>query len=123
LTDREFQEEFIYPLYRINREAFRTRKSYVGKESTRWTWISCPHIADENELEKIYLNCDPIFLSEGFVTCKHCLNIVPSSSIFMQALLECEPMTDEQLQQRVIDHLYPINHDVLEAVRHYDRQI
>jgi hypothetical protein len=118
MTDGGFQRAFVDSLYSINREAFRTKKSNCSMESTRWTWISCSHIANQGELEKLYSSCSPIFLSEGFVTCNDCLNVVPTSSIFMQAFLDCEPMTDEQLQHRVIDQLYPINREVLDAIGH-----
>jgi hypothetical protein len=39
----------------------------------------------------------------------------------VQTLLDCEAMTDEQLQERIITLLYPINHDVLSYVGHYRR--
>ena len=121
MTDRGFQNGFIEPLYKINREFLRTRKSVVRTESTRRAWLGCAHVADEAELVRIYSNCIPIFLHEGSVACYDCFDPVPSSSIFQPASDGCETMTDGQLQNRVIDRLYPVNRLLLEAVGHYDR--
>jgi len=119
MTDRRFQEDFIDPLFQINREVFRTRRNYPGEETTRWTWISCPEVSKEGQLEELYKRCNPIFFQEGFVTCNDCLGIVPSASLYLQALMDCEAMTDAQLQERVIDQLFPVNRKVLEALGHY----
>ena len=121
MTDRRFQEEFIDPLLQINREVFRTRRNYTGEETTRWTWISCSHVSRGQHLEGLYTRCNPIFFHEGFVTCNDCSEVVPSASLYMQTLLDCEAMTDDQLQERVIDRLYPINREVLESVGHFKR--
>jgi hypothetical protein len=119
MTDRRFQEDFIDPLFQINKEVFRTRREYTGEESTRWTWIGCPHVAQEKQLQGLYTSCNPIFFYEGFVTCTECTEVVPSASPYLQTLMDCEAMTDCELQRRVIDRLYPINREVLEAVGHY----
>jgi hypothetical protein len=121
MTDRRFQEDFIDPLFQINREIFRTRRNYTAEETSRWTWIICPDICKEGQLEGLYGRCNPIFFHEGFVTCNECFGIVPSASLYLQTLMDCEAMTDDQLQERVIDHLYPINRKILEAVGHFGR--
>jgi hypothetical protein len=121
MTDRNFQDDFIAPLFQINREVFRTIRNYTCEESTQWTWISCPHVCKEGQLEGLYTKCNPIFFHEGFVTCNECRYVIPSASLYLQTLLDCEAMTDAQLQERVIDQLFPINREVLEAVGHYDR--
>jgi len=121
MTDRRFQEDFIDPLFQINREVFRTRRNYTGEETTQWTWIGCPHVSKAEQLEGLYTTCKPIFFHEGFVTCNECRDVVPTASLYLQTLLECEAMTDDQLQDRVIDRLYPINREVLEAVGHFKR--
>jgi len=121
MTDRRFQEDFIDPLFQINRDVFRARRNYAGQETTRWTWITCSHVSKGGQLERLYTRCNPIFFHEGFVTCNDCNEIVPSASLYLQTLLNCEAMTDSQLQQRVINQLYPINREVLESVGHYKR--
>jgi hypothetical protein len=122
MTDKRFQEEFIDPLFLINKEVFRTRRDAYGQESTRWTWVSCPHVAGEGRLEELYTRCGPIFFYEGFVSCAECNGVLPSASLYLQTLLDCEAMTDDQLQDRVIAPLYPINRGALEAVGHYSRR-
>ncbi len=122
MTDKQFQDEFIDPLMLINKEVFRTRRNCYGQETTQWTWIACPHVSKEGRLEELYARCSPIFLYEGFVSCTECNDVLPSSSLYLQTLLDCEAMTDEQLQDKIIDPLYPINRGVLEAVGHYRRR-
>jgi hypothetical protein len=121
MTDQMFQENFIDPLIQINREVFRTKRKLTGEDTTQWTWIGCPHVSKEGQLESLYTGCDPVFFYEGFVTCNDCIEVVPTASLYLQTLLECEAMTDDQLQDRVIDQLYPINRTTMEAVRHYKR--
>jgi hypothetical protein len=121
LTDKSFQELFINSLLKINREVFRTRRNYTIEETTQWTWISCPHVSREGELQELYTGCNPIFFHEGFVTCNECRDVIPSASLYLQTLLDCEALTDNQLQEKVINHLYPINREVLEAVGHFKR--
>jgi hypothetical protein len=121
MTDQMFQENFIDPLIQINREVFRTKRKLTGEDTTQCTWIGCPHVSKEGQLESLYTGCDPVFFYEGFVTCNDCIEVVPTASLYLQTLLECEAMTDDQLQDRVIDQLYPINRTTMEAVRHYKR--
>jgi hypothetical protein len=121
MTDKRFQEDFIDPLFQINRKVFRTKRKLTGEDTTQWTWIGCPHVSKEGQLESLYTSCSPVFFYEGFVTCNDCSEVVPTASLYLQTLLECEAMTDDQLQERVIDQLYPINTKVLEAVGHYIR--
>jgi len=121
MTDLRFQEDFIDPLLQINRKVFRTKRNLTGEDTTQWTWTCCPHVSMEGQLEILYTNYDPIFFYEGYVTCNDCSEVVPTASLYLQTLLECEAMTDDQLQGKVIDQLYPINREIMEAVRHYKR--
>ena len=121
LTGKGFQEDFIDPLFQINRKVFKTKRNLTGEDTSQWTWIGCPHVSKEGQLESLYTGCSPFFFYEGFVTCNDCIEVVPTASLYLQTLLECEAMTDDQLQDRVIDQLYPINRGVLEAVGHYKR--
>lgn len=118
MTDQRFQEDFIDPLFQINREVFRTRRNYTGAETTQWTWISCSHVSKEKQLERLYTKCNPIFFHGGYVTCNDCNEVVPSASLYLQTLLDCEAMTDDQMQERVVDHLCSVNSMVLNSVRH-----
>jgi hypothetical protein len=119
MTDWKFQGDFIDPLFQINRKVFRTKRNPTGEDTTQWTWTCCPHVSKEGQLESLYTGCKPVFFYEGFVACNDCIEAVPTASLYLQTLLECEAMTDDQLQDRVIDQLYPINREIMEAVRHY----
>lgn len=121
LTDRGFQQDFVQPLFQVNKEAFRTRNNLSGNETTCWTWIGCPHVSRPDDLQQMYANCKPIFFQEGFITCNDCLNVFPSASMYLQILLGCEAMTDTELQERVFKQLYPINRSIVTAVRSYSR--
>jgi hypothetical protein len=122
MTDLRFQENFIDPLFQINRKAFRAKRNLTGKDTSQWTWTCCPHVSKEGQLESLYTGCKPVFFYEGFVTCNDCIEVVPTANLYLQTLLECEALTDDQLQEGIIDQLYPINRAVLEAVGHYKRQ-
>ncbi len=121
MTDRKFQEDFIAPLFQINRKLLRIKRNLTGEGTTHWNWTCCPHVSKEGQLENLYTSCNPIFFCEGFVACNDCIEVVPTASQYLETLLGCEAMTDDQLQKRVIDQLYPINRGVLEAVGHYKR--
>jgi hypothetical protein len=122
MTDKMLQEDLIDPLFQINREVFKIRQSYTIEEKTQWTWTCCPHVCKEGQLEELYTKCNPIFFHEGFVTCNECRQVIPSASLYLQSMLNCEAMTDAQLQQRIIDQLFPINRAALGAVGFYGRQ-
>jgi hypothetical protein len=121
LTDEKFQEDFIDPLFQINRKSFSANNNLTAEDTSQWTWTCCPHVSKEGQLESLYMGCNPVFFYESFVTCNDCIEVVPTASLYLQTLLECEALTDDQLQEVVIDQLYPINLAVLEAVGHYKR--
>lgn len=119
LTDRKFQKAFIDPLLQVNEEIIRTERNYMGDKTTQWTWMSCPHVAQEGQLEGLYRSCIPIFFHEGFGTCNDCIKAIPSAEPYMKTLPGFVAMTDDQLQEKVIDRLYPINRGILVDVEHF----
>ena len=121
MTDKTFQEDFIGPLVQINKQVFKTRRNFTGAEMTRWIWVGCSHVVKVEQLEELYTSCNPIFFHEGFVTCNECKDVIPTASLYLQTLMECEAITDDQLQEQVIDRLYPINREILEAVGHFKK--
>jgi len=121
MTDQRFQEDFIDPLFQINREVFKPKRNLAREGASRWTWTSCSHVSKGGQLAGLYTRCTPIFFYEGFVTCNDCTEVVPSASLYLQTLLDCEALTDDQLQERVVDQLYLINSKVLKSVRDYGR--
>jgi hypothetical protein len=121
MTDRGFQKDFIEPLIKSNREFVKSRNQVSWNEQSQGYWICCPDVSRESQLEQLYGGCSPLFLFEGYVGCNDCMEVIPSTSTYLQMVLDCEAMTDLQFQQRIIETLYPINRAVLEAVGHYKR--
>jgi len=121
LTDLEMQNILIDPMIQINRETFSSCSQQPLGRQGQCTWVSCPHISSFKELEILYTRCYPIFLNEGYVSCKDCFGKIPSPKSLAQALLGCESMTDQAFQKKIIDRLFPINREALETVKHYKR--
>lgn len=118
MTDQGFQKDFIEPLIRSNQDFLQSRNRAACTAQGQGSWICCPDVSQESELEKLYRGCSPLFLFEGYVGCNDCMEVIPSTSDFLQMILDCEAMTDLQFQQRIIEKLYPINREIVEAVRH-----
>jgi hypothetical protein len=121
MTDQGFQKGFIEPLIESNREFIQSRNRVSWDEQSQGYWICCPDVSRESQLEQLYGGCSPLFLFEGYVGCNDCMEVIPSTSTYLQMVLDCEAMTDLQFQQRIIETLYPINRKIVEAVRHYSR--
>ena len=119
MTDESFQEQFISPLVSCNQEYFVAGGHAHHSDQRQWSWISCSHLAKTDGLFNIYTGCEPIFFYEGCVTCNDCIDINPSGSSVNKLIMDCEPMTDFQFQERIINPLYPMNLDVLEAIGHF----
>lgn len=117
LTDKEFHEGLVQSLIRVNKRALGVRESPTGGEMDDWTWVSCPHVSNPGDLQRLYITCSPLFISEGFITCKDCFRVVPYINMYLQFIIGCEAMTDAQLQEEVFKHLYPINSKIIETVR------
>jgi hypothetical protein len=118
MTDLGFQKGFIEPLIESNREFVQSRNKVSWNEQGQGYWICCPDVSRESQLEQLYRSCSPLFLFEGYVGCNDCMEVIPSTSIFLQMVMDCEALTDLQFQQRIIEKLYPINREIVEAVRH-----
>ena len=112
MTDRRFQKDCIDPLIEANRDYLLSLE--LGQNDD--FWICCPHVAQTGAVETLYATCNPLLLREGQVTCASCLDTIPSTSDYIQTLLGCETMTDAQLQEKVIDRLYPVNHQILDSI-------
>ena len=55
---------------------------------------------------------------EGFFTCQECFQKIPTDSL-VDLLYEGESMTDDFFQNRIIDSLYAINYESLDAIGHF----
>jgi hypothetical protein len=60
-----------------------------------------------------------LFIFEGFFTCQDCFEKIPTDNL-VDLLYEGESMTDTLFQNRIIDSLYAINYESLDAVGHFE---
>jgi hypothetical protein len=67
----------------------------------------------------VYSRGGQLFIFESYVTCHECFDKIPTDSL-IDVLYEGESMTDERFQKKIIDALYAINYDSLEAIGHFD---
>jgi hypothetical protein len=119
MTDQSFQNNFINPLKAGNYN-FTKMAGYISdNEDTPKTWVTCSHLSTPDGLEAVYSRGGQLFIFESYVTCHECFDKIPTDSL-IDVLYEGESMTDERFQKKIIDALYAINYDSLEAIGHFD---
>jgi hypothetical protein len=119
MTDKLFQENFISPLMDSNFNFIKMSEYGSGYNTPLKTWITCAHTATQDSLKKAYAAGGQLFIFEGFFTCQDCFEKIPTDSL-VELLHEGESMTDAFFQTRIIDSLYAINYESLDAVGHFD---
>lgn len=118
MTDRKFQENFISPLIHSNFNFTKLFEQEEDYENPPKTWITCSHTATHGSLKKAYASGGQLFIFEGFFTCQDCFEKIPTDSL-VDLLYEGESMTDAFFQNKIIDSLYSINYESLDAVGHF----
>jgi hypothetical protein len=119
MTDKIFQDNFIGPLIDSNFNFTKLFEQEEDYENPPKTWITCSHTATQSSLKKAYATGGQLFIFEGFFTCQDCFEKIPTDSL-VDLLYEGESMTDAFFQNRIIDSLYTINYDSLDAVGHFE---
>ncbi|CAB1058803.1 hypothetical protein D1BOALGB6SA_3560 [Olavius sp. associated proteobacterium Delta 1] len=119
MTDKIFQANFISPLIDSNFNFTKMFEQEEDYENPPKTWITCSHTATWSSLKKAYETGGQLFIFEGFFTCQDCFEKIPTDSL-VDLLYEGESMTDAFFQNRIIDSLYTINYDSLDAVGHFE---
>ena len=119
MTDKIFQDNFIGPLIDSNFNFTKMFEQEEDYENPPKTWITCSHTATQSSLKKAYATGGQLFIFEGFFTCQDCFEKIPTDSL-VDLLYEGESMTDAFFQNRIIDSLYTINYDSLDAVGHFE---
>jgi hypothetical protein len=119
MTDKIFQDNFISPLIDSNFNFTKLFEQEEDYENPPKTWITCSHTATQSSLKKAYATGGQLFIFEGFFTCQDCFEKIPTDSL-VDLLYEGESMTDAFFQNRIIDSLYTINYDSLDAVGHFE---
>ncbi len=119
MTDKHFQNNFINPLKDSNYH-FTKMVGYISENEDRpKTWVTCSHISTSDGLKEVYSTGGQLFIFESYITCHECFDKIPTESL-VDVLYEGESMTDECFQSNIIDSLYTINYDSLEAIGHFD---
>ena len=119
MTDKLFQDYFISPLIESNYN-FTEPIGHIGDNpATLKTWTSCSHLATKVGLQKAYASSGKIFIFEGYIICQNCFDKIPTASL-IDLIYEGETMSDTHFQERIINALYAINYDCLEAIGHFN---
>jgi hypothetical protein len=119
MTDIIFQDNFIAPLIHSNFNFTKLFEQEEDCENPPKTWITCSHTATRSSLKKAYAAGGQLFIFEGFFTCQDCFEKIPTDSL-VDLLYQGETMTDAFFQNRIIDSLYTINYESLDAVGHFE---
>ncbi len=120
MTDRQFQENFISPLMDSNYNFTKLLGDRTDYHTSPKTWITCSHTITQDKLKKLYAGGGQIFIFESFFTCHDCFEKIPTDSL-VDLLYAGESMTDAFFQKNIIDPLYTINYESLDAVRQFKR--
>lgn len=119
MTDRIFQENFVSPLIDSNSSFNQIIGAAKENGNPPKNWITCSHTASRGSLKKAYASGGQLFIFEGFFTCQDCFEKIPSDSL-VDLLYEGETMTDAFFQHKVVNALYDINYESLDAVGHFE---
>jgi hypothetical protein len=119
MTDVIFQENFVSPLINSNINFNKLFEQQEDYDNPPKTWITCSHTATRNSLKKAYATGGQLFIFEGFFTCQDCFEKIPTDSL-VDLLYEGESMTDAFFQNHIIDPLYVINYESLDAIGHFE---
>jgi hypothetical protein len=119
MTDRMFQEDFVSPLIDSNFSFNELIEAETYRENPPKNWITCPHTASRKALRKAYASGGQLFIFEGFFTCQDCFEKIPTDSL-VDLLYEGETMTDAFFQNKIVNSLYDINYESLDAIGHFE---
>jgi hypothetical protein len=120
MTDRQFQKNFISPLIDSNYNFTKLLGDKPDDHASPKTWITCSHTITQDRLKKLYATGGQIFIFESFFTCQDCFEKIPTDSL-VDLLYAGMSMTDAFFQKNIIDPLYTINFESLDAVGHFRR--
>jgi len=119
MTDRQFAENLITPILESNGDCARITDSPGNDTNAPTTWVSCSHLSTRNGLRKVYAGGGQIYIFEDYFICQDCFNSIPSDSL-VDLLYDGKFMTDVYFCERIIESLYEINYESLQAVGHFN---
>ncbi|MEE4263648.1 MAG: hypothetical protein V2I56_13230 [Desulfobacteraceae bacterium] len=119
MTDRQFADNIITPIIASNDEFARKAASSRSDTNMPNTWVSCAHLANRDGLRKVYAGGGQIYIFEDYFICQDCFNKIPADSL-VDLIYEGQLMTDALFYKRIIEYLYEINYESLQAVGHFN---
>jgi hypothetical protein len=119
MTDRHFANNIVTPIIASN-DAF-ARRAEDSRRDTNMpnTWVSCTHLANRDGLRKVYAGGGQIYIFEDYFICQDCFDAIPADSL-VDLIYEGQLMTDALFYKRIIESLYEINYESLQAVGHFN---
>ena len=119
MTDRQFADNIITPIIASNDGFARKAESARSDTNMPNTWVSCAHLANRDGLRRVYAGGGQIYIFEDYFICQDCFNRIPADSL-VDLIYEGQLMTDALFYQRIIESLYEINYESLQAVGHFN---
>lgn len=119
MTDRQFADILINPIIESNCDCARLADSPGNDAHAPSTWVSCPHLVTRAGLRKVYAGGGQIYIFEDYFICQDCFNSIPTESL-VDLLYDGKFMTDVFFSERIIESLYEINYESLQAVGHFN---
>ena len=119
MTDRQFADNIITPILESNCDCARMANSPENDTNAPNTWVSCAHLATRAGLRKVYAGGGQIYIFEDYFICQDCFNSIPAESL-VDLLYAGHLMTDVFFYERIIESLYEINYESLQAVGHFN---
>jgi len=118
MTDRQFADNLINPIIESNCACTRLAGSPGNGIYAPNTWVSCPHLVTRDGLRKVYAGGGQIYIFEDYFICQDCFNSIPTESL-VDLLYDGKFMTDVFFYERILESLYEINYESLQAVGHF----
>ena len=119
MTDNQFAENIITPIIASNGDGARIAGNQCNETDSPNIWVSCAHLSSPAGLRKVYAGGGQIYIFEEYFICQDCFNSIPAESL-VDLVYEGHLMTDGLLYERIIESLYEINYESLQAVGHFD---
>ena len=121
MTDRQFADNLINPIVESNCDCAHVADSPGNNPHAPNTWVSCAHLVTRSGLRKVYAGGGQIYIFEDYFICQDCFNRIPSDSL-VDLLYDGKFMTDVFFYEKILETLYEINYESLQAVGHFNLQ-
>ena len=119
MTDRQFADNIITPIIASNDDFARHADICRSNAHAPNTWVSCAHLATREGLKNVYAGGGQIYIFEDYFICQDCFNNIPAESL-VDLVYGGHLMTEALFYERIIEALYEVNYESLQAVGHFN---